>query len=76
MTKIPLKTLLPREAWAFAAAVTLFSMVCSYIEGPAASDRTQPRVAQALHQQDGPRDTGVFTAALIPNWLIRLGGED
>jgi len=75
MAKIPIKTRLPREAWAIAAVATLVSMVSSYIQGPAGPDQAMPRVAQALHQEDGPRDTGVFTAALIPNWQIRLGGH-
>ena len=75
MAKIRIKTRLPREAWAIAAAVTLVSMVSSYIQGPAGPDQAMPRVAQALHQEDGPRDTGVLTAALMPNWQIRLGGH-
>jgi len=75
MAKIRIKTRLPREAWAIAGVATLVSMVSSYIQGPAGPDQAMPRVAQALHQEDGPRDPGVVTAALIPNWQIRLGGH-
>jgi hypothetical protein len=35
MTKIPIKTRLPLEAWVVAALVTLFSLVSSLVPAPA-----------------------------------------
>jgi hypothetical protein len=38
MTKIPVKTRIPIEAWTVALLVTLFSMVSSAIHDPAKTD--------------------------------------
>lgn len=35
MTKIPIKTRIPIEAWTVALLVTLFSLISSAIQGPA-----------------------------------------
>ncbi len=38
MTKIPVKTRIPIEAWTIALLVTLFSLISSAIHGPANTD--------------------------------------
>ncbi|MGK2923704.1 MAG: hypothetical protein ACSLE4_13150 [Methyloceanibacter sp.] len=38
MTKIPVKTRIPIEAWTIALLVTLFSLISSAIHGPASND--------------------------------------
>jgi hypothetical protein len=49
MTKIPIKTRLPVEAWLLAALVTLFSLVCSIARSPATD---APSVAHAKLMSD------------------------
>lgn len=38
MTKIPIKTRIPIEAWTVALLVTLFSLISSVVQGPTNTD--------------------------------------
>jgi len=40
MTKIPVKTRIPIEAWTVALLVTLFSLISSAVQGPAGDTTT------------------------------------
>jgi hypothetical protein len=50
MPKIPIKTRLPREAWALAAIAVLFSMLSSLAQGSADPERAMTGVAKATLQ--------------------------
>jgi len=58
MTKIPIKTRLPIEAWTVAVLVTLFSLLSSVAHMPA-PDAAAPSVAQANLKSSTP-----FTSAI------------
>jgi hypothetical protein len=58
MTKIPIKTRLPIEAWTVAGLVTLFSLLSTVAHMPA-PDTTQPSVEHA--QLDS---SPLFTSAI------------
>jgi hypothetical protein len=50
MPNIPIKTRLPREAWALAAVAVLFSMLSSLAQGSADPARAAAGVAKATLQ--------------------------
>jgi len=59
MTKIPIKTRLPKEAWTVAVLVTLFSLVSTAIQGPANTDNSS-----VLHTKLMPAADPVVTSAI------------
>jgi hypothetical protein len=44
---LPVRTRVPLAAWAVAAVVTLFSLMCSLIHSPLLSDHAMPRAERA-----------------------------
>jgi hypothetical protein len=50
MPNIPMKTRLPREAWALAAVAVLFSMLSSLAHGSGDPERARAGVAKATLQ--------------------------
>ena len=60
MTKIPVKTRIPIEAWTIALLVTLFSLISSAIHGPANTDASTVTVFHAKLMQADP----VVTSAI------------
>jgi hypothetical protein len=44
---LPVRTRVPLAAWAVAAVVTLFSLMCSLIHSPLLSDHATPRAERA-----------------------------
>ena len=59
MTKIPIKTRVPKEAWTMAVIVTLFSLISSVIQGPTNTDD-----ASVLHAKLLPEADPIITSAI------------
>jgi hypothetical protein len=59
MTKIPIKTRLPKEAWTMAVLVTLFSLISSAIQGPTNTDD-----GSILHAKLFPEADPIITSAI------------
>lgn len=57
MTKIPVKTRLPIQAWVVAALVTLYSLVSSVAQGPSTDDAT-------VHHAKLIGDTTLITSSI------------
>lgn len=61
---LPVKTRLPASAWAFAALVTLFSLVSTLVAPQAPSHQTAQAARQPVHH-----------AMVTPAWPAQVQGE-
>jgi len=64
MTRIPFKSRLPREAWAFAAVGLAFSIASSLAHGSAEPDRASRHMAEATPAVSGADHASVVRVAL------------